>query len=164
MRAASLLLALFASVLFAAQDPLKPSGPVTVTADRAEWKDGSAMLYSGNVSLSSDTLKLGGDRMELTQHPDGTYDARITGSPAKLEHAASTVNGKPAPPVSAAASVLVYTSKTGVVDLQGEARMTRGSDEINGANIQYNAAERRIQASGSAGGQVKIVIQPPKGS
>jgi len=146
----------------AAADPLRPSGPVTVTADHAEWQDGGIMRYSGNVLLLSDSLQLAGDALELRQSADGQYEARIDGKPARLNHAASTgKDGKPLPPVSAEAAMLAYDSKSGVVDILGGARMTRGGDEITGDEIRYNARERRIQAAGGAGGQVKIVIQPP---
>lgn len=144
------------------EDPLKPSGPVTVTADRAEWQEGGVMRYGGNVALVSDTLKLAGDSMVLHQYPDGEYDARVTGTPALLSHAgAADKDGKPTPPVSAQAKNLVYDTRTGVVDIIGNAKMTRGADEITGDEIHYNARERRIQAAGVGGGQVKIVIQPP---
>lgn len=143
-------------------DPLRPSGPVTVTADHAEWQDGGTMRYSGQVLLASDSLQLAGDALELRQSANGEYEARITGKPARLSHAASNDrNGKPLPPVSAQAGRLDYDSRSGVINIVGGARMTRGSDEISGEAIQYNARERRIQAAGGASGQVRIVIQPP---
>src|SRR3546814_3617468 len=37
-------------------EELRPSGPVTVKADRAERVQNNQMKYSGNVSMSSDTL------------------------------------------------------------------------------------------------------------
>jgi lipopolysaccharide export system protein LptA len=68
---AVIALSLLASGLAGAQgdgksvnDSLRPSGPVTITADRAEWEQDGAMIYSGNVLLTADTLKLVGDRLE----------------------------------------------------------------------------------------------------
>ena len=145
-----------------APDPLRPSGPVTVTADRAEWQNGGVMRYSGNVLLKSETLQLSGDSLELQQQGNGQYQARISGRPAHLNHAAGVdKDGKPLPAVGAEAARLAYDSGSGIVDIVGGARMTRGTDEINGDEIHYNARERRIQAAGGAGGQVRIVIQPP---
>jgi lipopolysaccharide export system protein LptA len=145
-----------------ATDILRPTGPVTVTADRAEFQQGGLMLYTGNVLLVSDTLKLSGDRLELIQTAEGQYEAKIKGNPAHLDHAGYTdAQGKQFPPVSAQATTLAYNSLNGVVDVQGRARMTRGKDEINGEQILYNALERRIQAAGGENGQVRIVIQPP---
>lgn len=143
-------------------DALRPTGPVTITADRAEWSKVGVMVYIGNVSLTSDKLKMSGERLELTQFPNNQYTSKITGSPAHLEHAGEpNEKGEPTPTITADASTLLYDSRTSVVDVIGNAKMTRGKDEVTGSNIRYNVAERRIQATGGDGGQVKIVIQPP---
>jgi len=143
-------------------DALRPTGLVTITADRAEWSKVGVMIYTGNVSLTSDKLKMTGERLELTQFPNSQYTAKITGSLAHLEHAGEpNEKGEPTPTVTADASTLIYDSRTSVVDVIDNAKMTRGKDEVTGSNIKYNVAERRIQASGGDGGQVKIVIQPP---
>lgn len=143
-------------------DALRPTGPVTVTADRAEWEQNGAMVYTGNVLLSSDTLKLKGDRLELRQLAGGQFTASVTGNPARLDHPGlKEKNGQAGPPVSAEARTLNYDSRSSMVDILGNAHLTRGKDQIDGDNIGYDAAARRIKAAGGQGGQVKIVIQPP---
>lgn len=143
---------------------LRPSGPVTVTADRAEWEKGGAMVYTGKVKLVSDDLELNGDRLELRQSSDGEFEARVSGAPALLDHAGvSAQEGEPALPVRARASTLIYDSREEVVEVAGNANLQRGTDEISGETIRYDVVRRRIQATGSEGGQVKIVIQPPQG-
>ena len=140
----------------------RPTGPVTVTADRAEWNEGGPMRYSGNVGLSSDTLKLRGETLELLQRAEGEFDARVSGKPAQLDHAGQPgASGTAAKPVSAQAGELQYDSTTGIVQLIGNARLLRGGDEITGDRIRYDVRARRIQADGGGSGQVKIVIQPP---
>lgn len=136
---------------------LKPSGPVTLTSDKAELVQGNSAVYTGNVVLSSDTLKLEGDRVEIKQYPGGQYEAKITGGPAKMNHVG---NGPDNPPVSARAKTLNYDSRNGVLDLISDAFVMRGNDEITGDTIKYDVNERRIQASGGSGGQVKIILQP----
>lgn len=136
---------------------LKPSGPVTLTSDKAELVQGNSAVYTGNVVLSSDTLKLEGDRVELKQYPGGQYEAKITGGPAKMNHVG---NGPDNPPVSARAKTLNYDSRNGVLDLISDAFVMRGNDEITGDTIKYDVNERRIKASGGSGGQVKIILQP----
>src|SRR3546814_3882772 len=69
-------------------EELRPSGPVTVKADRAEWVQNNQMKYSGNVSMSSDTLVVHGDSMEVHQAPDGQFEAWVHGKPATIDHAA----------------------------------------------------------------------------
>lgn len=136
---------------------LKPTGPVTLTSDKAELVQGNSAIYTGNVVLTSDTLKLEGDRVELKQYPGGQYEAKITGGPARMNHAG---NGVDNPAVAARAKTLNYDSRNGVLDLLSDAYVLRGTDEITGDTIKYDVRERRIQASGGDGGQVKIIIQP----
>jgi lipopolysaccharide export system protein LptA len=144
---------------------LRPTGPVTVTADRAEWQKGGAMVYTGNVAMASSTLTMKGDRLELRQQAQGQYRALLTGSPARLDHAAVPgTTGAESQPVSAQAKSLAYDSASGVVQIDGGAHLVRGSDEITGETIRYDVTARRIAASGGQGGQVRIVIQPPPAS
>lgn len=143
-------------------ESLRPAGPVTLSADRAEWIQGGEMQYRGNVSLQSDTLRLRGDEMTVIQHEDGRIEARIVGRPARLTHSGrSDLSGPAAEAISAEAARIDYDMREGVVHLNGSARLQRASDEVTGELIDYVVAERHIRASGGQGGQVRIVIQPP---
>lgn len=137
---------------------LRPTGPVNITARRAELVQGDSAIYTGNVVLDSNTLKMDGDRLELKQHASGQYEAKITGTPGHLSHNGT---GGDDPSVSAHARTLIYNSETGVVDLLGDAFFKRGDDQISGDEIHYNLTERRIQATGGEAGQVHIILQPP---
>jgi lipopolysaccharide export system protein LptA len=143
-------------------DALRPTGPVTLTADRGEWVESGEMIYEGNVTLQSDTLKLAGARMTVTQLAGGQFQAQILGSPARLDHAGRAgASGIAAQSVSAEAERIDYDSRRGVIQLNTKARLLRGTDEVTGEQIDYIVAERRVRASGGSGGQVRIVIQPP---
>ena len=143
-------------------NPLRPTGPVTIEADHADWVKAGAMVYEGNVRLQSGDLQLSGTRMEFRQEADGHFTARLDGLPAKLDHAAlPTESGRPGLPVSARGELMTYDSRNATVEIDGEALLTRGTDEIRGGNVTYDVAHRRIQANGGEGGQVRIVIQPP---
>ena len=143
-------------------DALRPTGPVTLTADRGEWVESGEMLYEGNVTLQSDTLKLAGARMTVIQLADGQFQAQILGRPARLDHAGRAgASGIAAQSVSAEAERIDYDSRRGVIQLSNKARLLRGGDEVTGEQIDYVVAERRVRASGGSGGQVRIVIQPP---
>lgn len=139
-------------------EKLRPTGTVTVTADRAELTQGQHAIYQGHVALSSDTLKMHGDRLEVKQRADNQFTATLTGNPATLDHA-----GKPPddPPVTAHAKTLVFDSATRVVTLTGNAQLTRGRNVVNGQSIRYNANSHRVQASSNGKGQVRMVIEPP---
>lgn len=178
LRSALLVLALLAPALVSAQvkapeakafsrsksslgktpskDELKPSGPVTITAKSAELVQGNSAVYTGDVVLTSNTLKLDGDRVELKQYAGGDYEAKITGAPAHVNHAG---DGPDNPPLAARAKTLNYDSRTGILDLIGDAFAMRGTDQVSGDTIRYIVKEHRIQAAGGEG-RVTVIIQP----
>jgi len=139
----------------------KPNGPITIGANRAELVQNNSAVYVGNVTLDSDTLKMDGDRLDLKRAADGPYTAKITGSPAHMSHAGA---GPDNPPVSARANTMTYDSRSGIIDLVGDAQLTRGDDKTTAETIHYHVAERRYEASGGDsplspnGGRVIIVI------
>lgn len=133
----------------------RPSGPVTVTADRAEWQNQGLMVYLGRVRVSADGLLLQGSRVALRQLGDGRWQATVTGAPARAEHGADG-----APPLQASAQRIVYDSATGELEMSGEVVLRRGGDELRGERILYSVGDRRIRADGGEGGQVRITIQP----
>ncbi len=136
---------------------LRPKGPVQITADRTEAVEGMTAIYSGHVNLDSDTLHLDGDRLELKQHADHAFEARVTGAPAHMSHAGT---GPDNPPMSAHAKTLNYDSASGIVDLIGDAFVDRNGDTTTADTIRYSLIDRSLQANGGKQ-QVRIVIQPP---
>ena len=151
-----------ASSVQSRNEKLRPKGPVTVTADRAEFDKSGVMIYSGNVLMVSDTLQLKGDRLELRQFPGDHYEAKLQGSLAHMEQSGDVDDkGQPLPPMLADGVDMIYDTRTGLLDIVGQARAVRGKNEVNGNTIRYNVNERRVQANGGQGGQVKIIIQPP---
>jgi lipopolysaccharide export system protein LptA len=156
------LVGLLGSSLAQAQVQVPPaaSGSITVTADEAEWQQDDRMRYRGRVQMASPDYRIEGELLELDQTGPALV-ARIEGTPAKLEHQGGRdASGRPAPPVTASAEQLRYDAASGWIELEGNAQLTRGGDRIDGREIRYNLLERRIQARGSEGGQVRIVIQP----
>ena len=143
-------------------ESLRPTGTVTVKADRAEWVQDNAMKYAGNVKFDSNTLSIRGDEMEVKQAADGQFEAWIRGKPAVLDHAADPkAVGAAAQAVSAQAQQMHYDSRTGTIDLSGDARLKRGNNDVSGATIGYIVPERRIRASSGGSGQVTVTFEPP---
>ncbi|MCI0749061.1 MAG: lipopolysaccharide transport periplasmic protein LptA [Nevskiales bacterium] len=141
------------------RDPLLSvrQGPLTITADRAEFERDGRMLYRGHVRLVSGPLELSGEQLDLRQSVRGQYEARVSGNPARLIH----TGPDEAVPVSARANEIVYDTRSAIVDLNGDAQLERGTDRLNGDTIRYDAVAQRINASGVNDGQIKLVIQPP---
>lgn len=135
------------------------SGPISVQADNAEWRREGVMRYDGSVKLESNGLTLQGQRMELTEIRPGRYRARIVGSPARLQHKATSNEDQP---VNAQAANIIYDSGTGELEMDGGVQLNRGADKLSSDRIVYDLLARKIQAAGGAGGQVRITIQPPK--
>jgi lipopolysaccharide export system protein LptA len=141
---------------------LRPTGPVTVKADRVEWVQDNMMKYTGNVSMTSNTLTVVGDSMDVKQAADGQFEAWVRGGPAKLDHAPdANATGNMAQPVHAEAKDIHYESRSGTVDMNGNAHLKRGDDVVDGSTIGYVVPERRIRAAGGGDGQVTITFQPP---
>jgi len=138
--------------------PARPRGPIRITAERAELEHRDYALYRGSVRLVSEGMVLTGDRLELRQPGKGQYEARLTGTPARLDHAGDAR----APPVSASAERIVYDTRTATVDLSGGVQLARGADQLSSGQVRYDVAARRITASGSGEGQVHITINPPQ--
>jgi lipopolysaccharide transport protein LptA len=137
--------------------PARFRGPIRISAERAELEHRDYALYRGSVRLVSEGMVLTGDRLELRQPGKGQYEARLTGTPARLDHAGDAQ----APPVSASAERIVYDTRTATVDLSGGVQLARGTDQLSSGQVRYYVAARRITASGSDAGQVHITITPP---
>lgn len=137
---------------------LRPTGPITVTANHAELVGGNEAIYVGNVKVRSNTVKMDGTRMEWRQKKSGQFIAHLTGHPAHLAHAAT---GPEDPAISARADTLIYDSANQILTLNGDAQLTRGANVVTGDTIRYDIAEKRVQAAGGHNGQVKMIIEPP---
>lgn len=137
---------------------LRPTGRVSVTADRAELVEGNYAVYTGHVVLTSNTLEMDGARLELRQQANGQFVATLTGTPAHMAHPSS---GPDDPPVTAHANTLIFDSAAQLITLSGDAELTRGQNLVTGRTVSYNTENHRVQATGGAGSQVRMVIQPP---
>ena len=131
-------------------------GPIKISAAHAELSQREVALYTGNVKLTSNELTLTGDRLELRQPARGQFEARLTGRPARVMHAAVGAD----PPMSASASEIVYDTRKAQMDLTGGVSLSRGTDTLSSDTLHYDIAARRINASAAGKGQVQLTIQP----
>ena len=159
-RASALVLVAAAVTSLGAAKPapdVRLTGPIKITAERAELERREYALYRGRVKLVSQDMVLTGDRLELRQPAQGQFEARLTGAPARLDHPGDAKG----PPVSASAAQIVYDTRSATVELSGGVQLARGTDHLTSSQVRYNLAARRISATGAGEGQVQITITPP---
>ncbi|MEK6806337.1 MAG: LptA/OstA family protein [Pseudomonadota bacterium] len=134
--------------------------PVNLSADRAEWREDGVMIYEGHVRLVSGALSLEGSRIEVRRLDAAQTEAEVSGTPARLVHAASAQS----PAVSAESKTLLMNSKTGQVQLSGDARVARGAETLAGDVLRYDVTARRILGAGRIRMEVPsaTIAPPPK--
>ncbi|MEW6590080.1 MAG: lipopolysaccharide transport periplasmic protein LptA [Pseudomonadota bacterium] len=136
--------------------------PVNLEADSVTLDDiRKVSVYQGNVILSQGTLMLRADRVQVTQSEAGLDKVVATGRPVafrqKLDGRDETIEGF--------ADRIEYNGGTSQLELIGQARLRRGSDELRGARISYNANTELYQVAGRTDataptGRVRAVIRP----
>jgi lipopolysaccharide export system protein LptA len=139
----------------------RPNGPANISGDHLESVKGdtSVTVLTGNVTLDSDTLKMDGDRLEMKKFPDGSYTAKITGGPAHMSHAGT---GPDNPPITGHAKTMTYDSRTAMIDMVGEAQLTKSGQTINAQTMSYNVRDKSYQADRGDGGTGRVTITVPQ--
>jgi lipopolysaccharide export system protein LptA len=136
--------------------------PVNLEADTVTLDDiNKVSVYQGNVVLSQGTMLLRADRVQVTQNADGLDKVSATGRPVafrqKLDGREEYIEGY--------ADRIEYNGATSQLELIGQAMLRRGSDELRGAQISYNANTEFYKVVGQPGaktpsGRVRAVIRP----
>lgn len=136
--------------------------PVNLEADTVTLDDVKKIsAYQGNVILSQGTLMLRADRVQVTQNASGLDKVSATGRPVAFRQ---KVDGRDEY-IEGFADRIEYDSTSGQLELIGQARLRRGSDELRGAQISYNANTEFYKVVGQPGaqtpsGRVRAVIRP----
>ena len=136
--------------------------PVNLEADMVTLDDiRKVSIYQGNVILSQGTLMLRADHLQVTQSEGGLDRLVATGRPVafrqKLDGRSEFIEGF--------ADRIEYDSVKSQLELIGQARLRRGSDELRGAQISYNANTEFYKVVGQPGAKtpserVRAVIRP----
>lgn len=148
----SLLIAAFVCLSAQAQQA-DLSQPINIDADNAEVDyQSSTSRYSGNVVLRQGSIRVRADEVVLSRTSDKRISARLTGSPATYNQTLDDGT-----PVSASANRIVFGAQNNIIELSGNARITRGVDRVAAQNIKYNIATGRTEGSG----RVSVTITPP---
>ena len=136
--------------------------PVNLEADTVTLDDiNKVSVYQGNVVLSQGTMLLRADRVQVTQNADGLDKVSASGRPVAFRQ---KVDGRDEY-IEGFADRIEYDSGTSQLELIGQAMLRRGSDELRGAQISYNANTEFYKVVGQPGaktpsGRVRAVIRP----
>ncbi len=136
--------------------------PVNLEADTVTLDDvRKVSVYEGNVILSQGTLMLRADRVQVTQTASGLDKVVATGRPVAFRQ---KVDGRDEF-IEGFASRIEYDSVNSQLELIGQAQLRRGSDELRGAQISYNANTEFYKVVGqpdakTPSGRVRAVIRP----
>jgi len=126
--------------------------PINIDADQAEVDyKANISRYSGNVVLTQGSIKVRASNVELSRSGQ-RINTKLTGQPATYQQTLD--NGTP---VSASANQIIYGAESGIIELSGNARITRGADVVAAQDIRYNIATGRTVGSG----RVSVTITPP---
>jgi lipopolysaccharide export system protein LptA len=136
--------------------------PVNLEADAVTLDDiRKISVYEGNVVVSQGTMMLHADRVQVTQNAGGLDKVIATGRPVTFRQ---KVDGRDEF-IEGFAKRIEYDNGKGQLELIGEAQLMRGSDELRGAQISYNANTEFYKVVGqpdatTPAGRVRAVIRP----
>ena len=136
--------------------------PVNLEADTVTLDDVRKIsVYQGNVVLSQGTMMLRADRVQVTQNAEGLDKLTATGRPVAFRQ---KVDGRDEF-IEGFASRIEYDGVNSQLELIGQAQLRRGSDELRGAQISYNANTEFYKVVGqpdaqTPAGRVRAVIRP----
>jgi lipopolysaccharide export system protein LptA len=139
--------------------------PVHLEADQVSIDDNTqTSTFEGNVHLSQGTMSISGDKIVVVQNQDGFKHGTATGHPASFRQKRDGLDEY----VEGYGDRIEYDTRNETVDFYGQARITRGQNEVRGEHITYNAKTEVFQvhsapgqeAATTAGGRVRAIIQP----
>ena len=161
--------ALFALVFGAAHaekaDRFKPLNAEADAMRHDELKQHT--LFTGNVIITKGTIVLRGERVEVSQTPDGYQRAVITAAPGKVAFWRNKRDGVDET-IEAEAELIEYDGKADVVQLTRKAVLRRFAgatlaDETSGAVIRYDNARELFTVDGEprnlGGGGTRVRAQ-----
>jgi len=136
--------------------------PINLEADTVTLDDIKKIsIYQGNVVLTQGTLMLRADHLQVTQNENGLDKVSATGRPVAFRQ---KVDGRDEY-IEGFADRIEYDGVNDQLELIGQARLRRGSDELRGAQISYNANTGFYKVVGqpnakTPSGRVRAVIRP----
>lgn len=149
------------------------SKPIQLEADRATVEDVNRKestrisTFTGNVILTQGTLRIKADKLVMKEDRNGFRHAIATGNLVTFRQKRDGLNEY----VEGWSERAEYDSKADKIELFRQARLKRGSDEVNGDYISYEMTTEFFKVIGNnnravepdttnTGKRVRITIQP----
>ncbi len=140
--------------------------PVQIESDRMLIDDArKESVFEGNVVLTQGTLQLRGDRVVVRQDAEGFQYGTAYGKPATFRQKREGYDEY----IDGFADRLEYDGRKDLLQMFALARITKGTDEVRGDYISYNAKTEFFQvvgggkpaaSSGNPEGRVRAIILP----
>ena len=163
----------FASLFFiqpAAAERADREKPIHLEADHAtvedvNRKEGSRIsTFTGNVVLTQGTMRILANKVVMKEDPQGFRHATATGDLVSFRQKRDRMNEY----VEGWSERAEYDSKADKIELFRQARLKRGSDEVQGDYISYDMTTEFFKVVGSKergvesgpDKRVRITIQP----
>ena len=138
------------------------SQPIQIEADQGTLdQKKQTTTFSGNVIMKQGSLYINAGSVTVSKDKNGQQNMSAKGSPVKFGQKLDKDGN-----VDGQANQVDYSSATGVVTLNGNAKITRGGDMAVGNRITYNMRTEVYTVSGSktatskTGRRVTVIIQP----
>ncbi|MEO8343079.1 MAG: lipopolysaccharide transport periplasmic protein LptA [Gallionella sp.] len=137
---------------------------MNLEADQVTMDDAQHIsTFTGNVRLSQGTLLIQGDKIVVTQDPEGFKHATAYGNTAQFRQKREGLDEY----VEGYGNRIEYDMRTETLNFYEKARLKRNLDEVNGDHITYSAKTEIFQANGNAANssngsrqRVRAVLQP----
>lgn len=138
--------------------PSDANEPIRLLADKATYSERTGVTsYSGNVTITQGTLKMGADNLTVNLTPSRDIDSAVaTGRPATIQQVVSTEKGL----AKGQANRIDYNVKTGIVTLTGNARLTQNGGSFSGNVIRYSLKVGDVEATAGGSQRVELVFPP----
>ena len=140
--------------------------PINLEADRVTVDDAKQIsTFEGKVVLTQGTLIIRGDRMEVRQDNQGFKNGVTWGNLAYFKQKRDGFDEY----IEGWAERIEYDSRADKMQMFNRASMKKGSDEVRGNYISYDAKTEFFQVTGggtkaagaeNSDGRVRAVIQP----
>jgi lipopolysaccharide export system protein LptA len=137
--------------------PGDASQPIQIRAEHLETDENAGTaVYTGSVEAQQGTMRVSAD--EMTVQVENRKVVRITarGTPARYQQLLEADKGL----VKADARTIIYHTQEEQVDLEGDAFLEQGGNEIAGELIHYDIVAGKVNAQAGDREPVRVILQP----